>query len=619
MTEFDTDNLMPTSTEMLVGMIANTDKLVSSNKRWNYADHKNDDSGEEDNLDVDPDDYVKDVKKSQSDHNNVFKKADSERDHESYTRSSEKDRIDTEPDTTASTTEVKNQEPDIKSLSKKEIMLLKLDMLRKLGELKQCGVHLSQNYNLDSDLEMMQYEYKLHHDIRSKQNSVQWMSHMMIGIVKGTEMFNDNYNPFDMKLTGLSDRISSDMHNYYAVLGDIYEKYNQPGKQMAPEMRLLLMVSGAALSMQVNKAIPGLGGMSAAVKSEENLKELRQKAEADSNQAIDKGREFVKKQHDDAAQKAADIKMIQEKEIEFQRMNRMMDEKNVNMKKFKENLILSSESPSRDVRTKKTETRNKAKQQEEEEEDQTQHVTREEIEHIKKMKYVEEQKHLEMMRRMAHQKSEMFRNNTMNQYGDSNDKRRRDLARQNNQLDNILDSVNADPEPIRQKLAKQSTKAKKTSKSSARKSDDNKSTFSSASSVSVNPNIESIMNSTSSKAKKEMKKKLTEYSDKETKKSGVAKQKSKSDKSDEMRFDKNIQMLLENNDSEYDNISKDEISVGSRDKKKTETKESSSKDTKTSKSKKNQSNDLMDFGAISIGSKTKGSKPEMNVGKKNKI
>jgi hypothetical protein len=86
-----------------------------------------------------------------------------------------------------------------------------------------------------------------------------------------------------------------------------------------------------------------------------------------------------------------------------------------------------------------------------------------------------------------------------------------------------------------------------------------------------------------------------------------------------MRFDKNIQMLLENNDSEYDNISKDEISVGSRDKKKTETKESSSKDTKTSKSKKNQSNDLMDFGAISIGSKTKGSKPEMNVGKKNKI
>lgn len=670
MTEIDTDKLVPTSTEMLVGMIANTDKLVSSNKRWNYADHKddkNEDSGDEDNLDVEADDYIKDTKKSSSHSNNVFKKADSEKDYGHNVRSPEKDKPDksksnhgeseADPDATTSTTDTKDQEPDTKNLSKKELMLLKLDMLRKLGELKQCGVHLSQNYNLDSDLDMMQYEYKLHHDIRSKQNSVQWMSHMMIGIIKGTEMFNDNYNPFDMKLSGLSDKISSDMHNYYAVLGDIYEKYNQPGKQMAPEMRLLLMISGAALSMQVNKVLPGLGGMSNAVKSEENLKELRQKAEADSNQAMDKGKEYIKKQHDAATQKAVDIKMIQEKELEFQRMNRMMDEKNVNMKKFKENLILSSESPSRDMRTKKSQpvdTRKKdlkPKQQdeEEEEEDETQHVTQAEIEHIKKMRYMEEQKHLELMRRMAHQKSEMFRNNNMNPNNDINDKRRRDLARQNNQLDNILESVNADPEPVKQKLTKQNTNVQKISQTPARKTDkstekrsvrqsekseDNQSSFSSASTVSVNPNIESIMNSTSDKAKKEMKKKLSDFSDKDdlknsesknskpTKKTEplVSKQKSKSDRSDEMKFDKNIQMLLESNDSDYDNISKDEISVGSREKKKVGTRESSSKDTKTTdktpKSKKNQTSDLMDFGAISIGSRTKGTKPEMNIGKK---
>lgn len=695
MTEIDTDKLVPTSTEMLVGMIANTDKLVSSNKRWNYADHKddkNDDSGDEDNLDVEADDYIKDAKKS-SHSNNVFKKADSEKDkdHGDKGRSaSEKDKTDkskskradtdTEQDTTNSAADTsRDQEPETKNLSKKELMLLKLDMLRKLGELKQCGVHLSQNYNLDSDLDMMQYEYKLHHDIRSKQNSVQWMSHMMIGIIKGTEMFNDNYNPFDMKLSGLSDKISSDMHNYYAVLGDIYEKYNQPGKQMAPEMRLLLMISGAALSMQVNKVLPGIGGMASAVKSEDNLKELRQKAEADSNQANDKGRDYVKKQHDAAAQKAADIKMIQEKELEFQRMNRMMDEKNVNMKKFKENLILSSESPSRELRTKKSQQSQapvdqrkkeqkavKPQDDDEEEEDPTQHVTREEIEHIKKMRYMEEQKHLEMMRRMAHQKSEMFRNNNM-AGNDINEKRRRDLARQNNQLDNILDSVNADPELIRQKLTKQTKVEKPVQKSSkvtekpssksekhrsekqSEKSEDNRSTFSSASTMSVNPKIESIMNSTSDKAKKEMKKKLTEFSDKDenknsdTKKSKPqepkvsekkpekkaetksSKQKSRSDKSDEMKFDKNIQMLLENNDSEYDNISKDEISIGSRDKNKNKagTRESSSKDTKTTgntdktpKTKKNQTTEMMDFGAISIGSRNKGTKAELNIGKK---
>ena len=36
--------------------------------------------------------------------------------------------------------------------SEDEIHLQKLDMLRKLGELAQIGVNLSQNYNMNSDL-----------------------------------------------------------------------------------------------------------------------------------------------------------------------------------------------------------------------------------------------------------------------------------------------------------------------------------------------------------------------------------------------------------------------------------------------------------------------------------
>jgi hypothetical protein len=681
MAEIDTDNLVPTESDMLVHMLRNTEKIVSPDKRWDYADHKGEKDDDLDELDEDVRNFnnkSKDSKReSDKKEDSVFKKRDDkdgESKHGDHKRHSESDRERhkhdkkhadpvTETEDTAATESVKeNDDSDFKRLSKKEQMLLKLDMLRKLGELKQCGVHLSQNYNLDSDYDMMQYEYKLHHDIRSKQNSVQWMSHMMIGIIKGTEMFNDNYNPFDIKLAGLSDKIGSDMHNYYAVLGDIYEKYNQPGKQMAPEMRLLLMISGAALSMQVNKVMPGFGGASNAVKSEENLNELRQKAEADSN---DKARDFVKKQHDAAAQKAADIKMIQEKELEHQRLKKMMDAKNSDTKNFKDNLLLSSEAPSRD--TKGRTTKNKSTQgktvskttvptkqdQEEEEldEDPTQHLTHEEVERIRKMRFMNEQKHLAMLRQMAHEKSNVFRNNHAGQSQD--EKRKTDLARQNAQLDNILDSINTkktrydklekveNPEKSTKRSTKDSTRESVGKSRQSDKSDD-RSTATSASSVSINPKIDKIMKNTSDKAKKE----LTEFSDTDEKKKKLLKKEepkrqtasdreptdkkeSKQTKPNKLKttdnivFDENIQNLLDTTGSDYDNLSVDEMSVGSKgNNKQTNEEESGSKKSekvsveKSDKSERSKrEKELMDFGTISFGSKTKGTKRTLNIGK----
>lgn len=628
----DTNDLQPTSTDMLAGLLANTEKIVSSNKRWNYADHIHDksDHKSDDELDADINDYVNKP-------NSVFKKDlsdkhdDRSRAHESSSKHHHRDITDTSRDNTENdkdddgdTTNVSGA-GDEKPLSREELMLLKLDMLRKLGELKQCGVHLSQNYNLDSDLKMMQYEYKLHHDIRSKQNSVQWMSHMLIGIIKGSELLNDNYNPFDIKLGGLSDKISSDMHNYYTVLGDIYEKYNQPGKQMAPEMRLLFMISGGALSMQVNRALPGMmGGMAATVKNDNNtLKDLRQKAEADSASMGGKTRDFVKKQHDAAAQKAADLKMIKEKELEYQRMEKMMDAKNGDMKKFKENLILSTESPRFSEKQRDSKPIGRGEPEPEPEDENHNYMTREEIEHIKKMKYREEQEHLEMMRRMAHQKSEMFRN--MHSSPDHNERRKRDLDRQNKQLDNILNGISETGHADRKKKKSKGTmsetkpKSKHSKRSSERnRTEDNRSQLSTSSSVSINPDFQNIMNQTFNKAKKDYQKKTVnepkvQKAPKTSNQGSKAKKKkatSMTSEEGDFRFDKTLKSLLETNDSDLDNISKDEISFGSSDKnkKKTASKNSKKHDKKT--------NDLVDFGTISFGSKNKGNKMTVNIGHK---
>ncbi len=80
-----------------------------------------------------------------------------------------------------------NQQPETKKeipddydnyneLSEEGKMLKRLDMLRKLGELAQYKVKLSQNYNMNSDYFTMKYEYQLHTNIRAKQNFVNWTS-----------------------------------------------------------------------------------------------------------------------------------------------------------------------------------------------------------------------------------------------------------------------------------------------------------------------------------------------------------------------------------------------------------------------------------------------------------
>lgn len=310
-----------TETDMRVNMLANTDKLISSSKRWGYGNN-NDDDDSIDELDTEVDNN----ENNENNNNEPTQHLSSEK---------QQSEIENESSYCSPKSKKTEQKHENVKMTEKELLLAKLDILRKLGELKQCGVHLTANYNLDSELDTMQYEYRLHHDIRSKQNSVQWMSHMMIGVLKGVEIVNDNYNPFDIKLGGLSDKISSDMQNYYAVLGDIYEKYNQPGKQMAPEMRLLLMISGAALSMQLSRALPNVMGMSN--NNEDTLNALRKKAEQDSNK---KTNEYIDAQHKQAAQRVADLKLIQEKELEIQRLKKM-----ANDKKQTDALKLSSEEP----------------------------------------------------------------------------------------------------------------------------------------------------------------------------------------------------------------------------------------------------------------------------------
>ena len=199
--------------------------------------------------------------------------------------------------------------------SENERMLAKLDMLRKLGELTQHGVKLSQNYNMESDYKAMKYEYELHRSIRDKHNGVKWLSNMMLNIVYGVELANEKFDPFNFKLKGWSEQMNEDIDDYYDVFGELYEKYFKAGKPIPPELKLFFMISASAIKFHMTKAMmsnmPNMADMMA--QNPGMADQLRQQAQR-QNQAY---QQHAQTQHEEMRKRAEDIEML----------NRMREEK----------------------------------------------------------------------------------------------------------------------------------------------------------------------------------------------------------------------------------------------------------------------------------------------------
>lgn len=329
-----------TDTNMLMNLIANKNKLIDTEKRWNF----NHQSGDFADLDDDPSKYI-----NNGASNNVVHNAPNTAPINLHTGGIEpvdnvtrpqifqkKDTFDTD---TARNTD-KNTEKNATNDEKPEdIMLQKLDYIRKLGELKQAGVNISTNYNLNSDLKIMKYEYELHRTIRAKQMGINWMSSMTLNLIYGIEMLNDRYNPFDLKLRDWSKEMSAEINNYYDVFGELYEKYNQPGKNMAPELKLMLMISGSALKYHLMHTLANTSTLNEYILNPATAEKLRKEAVAEKMRENtinnnSKLNDMMNKEHDQVVNKVADLQKLKEQELDF--LN--MEKKRAEMDELKKNL-----------------------------------------------------------------------------------------------------------------------------------------------------------------------------------------------------------------------------------------------------------------------------------------
>jgi hypothetical protein len=147
------------------------------------------------------------------------------------------------------------------TLSPQEIRMKKIELLRKLSEIKTKGFSLTKDYDFNSSIDEMEYEYELLKSFVDKRNGIKIYKNLLLNGVSVVEFLNDKYDPFDFHLQGWGEHMSVEVDSYDDVLEELYEKYKGTGKNMPPEIKLLLLIVASASAFHFTKTQSSLPGL----------------------------------------------------------------------------------------------------------------------------------------------------------------------------------------------------------------------------------------------------------------------------------------------------------------------------------------------------------------------
>lgn len=138
--------------------------------------------------------------------------------------------------------------PEKKKETPEERAKRQLEYFQKLENLKnKFKIKLTRFYTIDSDPDIMQQEYEMHMSNRKKERGVNFYKSILCGCAGLIEQTNDTYNPFEFSLAGWSDQIKAENEDYVEILEELYEKYQNVGKNAPPEVRLLMYLTYSAV------------------------------------------------------------------------------------------------------------------------------------------------------------------------------------------------------------------------------------------------------------------------------------------------------------------------------------------------------------------------------------
>ena len=151
----------------------------------------------------------------------------------------------------------------IHEMNTNDIKNEKIDLIYKFKKLENQGVRTTLNYNMNSSLDDMRNEYLKLKKQREIDNSVKFQRKMMMAAITGLEFMNNKFDPFDIKLDGWSESVNENLNDYDEIFEELYDKYGGVSTELAPEIRLVMMLGGSAFMFHLTNtlfktSIPGM-------------------------------------------------------------------------------------------------------------------------------------------------------------------------------------------------------------------------------------------------------------------------------------------------------------------------------------------------------------------------
>jgi len=131
----------------------------------------------------------------------------------------------------------------------------KREILFQMDRLEARGYQLPKRFSMESNLEEMRTEY--HRVLREKEldASIRFQQKMLVAFVTGIEFLNTRFDPFGVKLEGWSENVHEGLEDYTEIFTELHDKYKGSGKKMAPELRLMMSLSGSAFMYHLTNSM----------------------------------------------------------------------------------------------------------------------------------------------------------------------------------------------------------------------------------------------------------------------------------------------------------------------------------------------------------------------------
>ena len=202
-------------------------------------------------------------------------------------------------------------------LTQQEIRIKKIELLRKLSEIKTKGFSLTKEYDFNSSVDEMEYEYALLKSFVDKRNSVKVFKSGLLQTVSIIEFLNDKYDPFDFHLQGWGEHMSVEVDSYDDVLEELYEKYKGSGKGMPPEVKLLLLLTASAGAFHFAKTQTSIPGLEQTLSKNPELVSKLFNSKKQQSQFMSAQELNIQKQRDMLQQRQRDMRQNQQNNTSF--------------------------------------------------------------------------------------------------------------------------------------------------------------------------------------------------------------------------------------------------------------------------------------------------------------